>query len=297
MRRPTRMVNLDHVLTQELVEVPNFELGPIRIARLPMLLHDLAYLRETGPGVDGVIGLDVLRLRSFSIEMGRRRITFGSSRTLRSSARMKLDDAYLAVEVQMLNRPVRLLLDTGVRTILLYRDRLGNRLPELRVEQQIRGASLGGAASLEVVTLPRVQLNGTNLERRAVLLQNSPAGFLPRVDGYLSLTSLPVADFPGSSALQFRLRKEHLQLGVSRGGWQRFLHSILSEVTFCLSDTFGSFPSLLGCWLLAKHRHSTAAADKAVNLVGCKSPHHQLPGQVVSISDACGGNEACSART
>ena len=43
--------------------------------------------------------------------------------------------------------------------------------------------------------------------------------------------------------------------------------------------------------------HSTGAADKAVNLVGCKSPHHQLPGRVVSISDACGGNEACSART
>jgi integrase len=41
----------------------------------------------------------------------------------------------------------------------------------------------------------------------------------------------------------------------------------------------------------------TGAADKAVNLVGCKSPHHQLPGRVVSISDACGGNEACSART
>ena len=30
--------------------------------------------------------------------------------------------------------------------------------------------------------------------------------------------------------------------------------------------------------------------------MGCKSPHHQLPGGVVSRSDACGGNEACSAR-
>ena len=39
------------------------------------------------------------------------------------------------------------------------------------------------------------------------------------------------------------------------------------------------------------------AADKAVNLVGCKSPYHQLPvfGWLV-ISDACGGNKACSAR-
>src|SRR5947207_1373069 len=103
-----------------------------------------------------------------------------------------LQDGYLIVMEGWIgaHRHLRLLLDTGVRTILLYRDRLGNRLPELRVEQQIRGASLGGAASLEVVTLPRVQLNGTNLERRAVLLQNSPAGVLPGVDGYLSLTSL-----------------------------------------------------------------------------------------------------------
>ena len=48
---------------------------------------------------------------------------------------------------------------------------------------------------------------------------------------------------------------------------------------------------------LAKHPHYTGAADKTANLVGCKSPHHQLPGRVVSMSDACGGNEACSART
>ena len=39
------------------------------------------------------------------------------------------------------------------------------------------------------------------------------------------------------------------------------------------------------------------AADKAVNLVGCKSPHHQLPVfGWLAISDACGGNEAFSAR-
>ena len=195
LRQPVRIVNLDRELTEELAQVPAFELGPIRIPLLPMMLNDLSYLRETAPGVDGLIGLDVLRQRSFSIDFGRRRITFGPSRTLRFSARMELDDAYLAVEVQMLHRPVRLLLDTGVSAILLYRDRLGDRLPELRVERLIRGASLGGATSLEVVTLPRVQLNGTDLERHAVLLRNSPAGLLPRIDGYLSLTALGARHF------------------------------------------------------------------------------------------------------
>jgi hypothetical protein len=35
-----------------------------------------------------------------------------------------------------------------------------------------------------------VQLNGTDLERHAVLLRNSPPGLLPRIDGYMSLTAL-----------------------------------------------------------------------------------------------------------
>lgn len=195
VRRPVRTVNLEGVLTQELVEVLDFELGPLRIPVLPMLLHDLAYLREIAPGIDGVVGLDVLRSRSFSIDFARKRIGFGPSPKLRHSARMELDEACLAVDVRMLDRPVRLLLDTGVRAILLYRDRLGDRLPELRIEEQIVGSSLGGVASLQVVTLPRIQLNGTDLNRRAVLLQKSPAGLLPQVDGYLALAAIGARRF------------------------------------------------------------------------------------------------------
>ena len=71
------------------------------------MLNDLEYLRESAPGVDGLIGLDVLRGRSFSIDFSRRRIIFGPSPTLRSSARMEVNEAYVAVEVQMLDRPVR----------------------------------------------------------------------------------------------------------------------------------------------------------------------------------------------
>lgn len=188
--RPVRIVNLDHVLTQEMVEVTDFQLGPIRVPRLPMMTNDLGYLRETATGLDGVIGLDVLRLRSFGIDFGRRKITFGAPRVLRSSVAMEMGQSYLAVEVRMLDRPVRLFVDSGVRTILLYRDRMGERVPNVKIEQQIHGASLSGGASLEVVTLPSAQLNGTQLQRRAVLLRNSPAGFLPGVDGYLSLAAL-----------------------------------------------------------------------------------------------------------
>jgi hypothetical protein len=155
-----------------------------------MTLNDLGYLRESAPGVEGVIGLDVLWLQSFSIDFGRRKITFGVPQELRSSAPMEMGQSYLAVEVRMLERPLRLLVDTGVRSVLLYRDRMGERLPNVKIEQHIRGASLSGSASLEVVTLPRMQLNGTELARRAVLLRTSPVGSLSGVDGYLALAAL-----------------------------------------------------------------------------------------------------------
>jgi len=90
----------------------------------------------------------------------------------------------------MLGRPVRLLVDSGIRSILLCRDRVAERLPDVKVEQRTRGTSLSGDASLEVVTLPRLQLNGTELERRAVLLRTSPTDFLSGADGYLSLAAL-----------------------------------------------------------------------------------------------------------
>jgi len=63
------------------------------------------------------------------------------------------------------------------------------------VEEQIEGTSLSGVASLQVVELPRTQLNGTDLNRRAVLLRNSPAGFLPQLDGYLALKALGAHTF------------------------------------------------------------------------------------------------------
>ena len=189
-RQPVRVVNLDRVLTQESVNVGDFQLGPIRIPQLAMMKNDLQYLRESAPQVEGLIGLDVLRLRSFSIDFHRRKINFGAQRLLRSSAPMEIDRSYMTVEVRMLDRPVHLLVDTGVRSILLYRDRVGERLPNVKVEERIRGTSLSGEASLEVVTLPRLQLNGTELERRGVLLRTSPEGFLPGVDGYLSIAAL-----------------------------------------------------------------------------------------------------------
>jgi hypothetical protein len=79
---------------------------------------------------------------------------------------------------------------------------MGDRLPDLRIEQRIRGTSFSGSASLDVVTLPPLELNGTALQRKAVLLRNSPQGFLPELDGYFSVVSL------GARRLSFDFEKK-----------------------------------------------------------------------------------------
>ena len=52
------------------------------------MLNDLSYLGKSVPGVDGLIGLDVLKGRSFSIDFGRRKLYFCISWTLRFSTTM-----------------------------------------------------------------------------------------------------------------------------------------------------------------------------------------------------------------
>jgi len=155
-----------------------------------MMLNILEYLGSGTSQVDAVIGLDVLRLRSFTIDFARKRILLGQARLLRFSVPLETNSSYISVEVRSNNESLRLLLDTGVRSILLYRDRVGHRMPKLQVTRTIAASSLAGTASLDLVSLPRVQLGERDLDRRAVISDRSPTGFLPGIDGYLSLISL-----------------------------------------------------------------------------------------------------------
>jgi len=150
----------------------------------------LEYLGSEVPPVDGVIGLDVLRLKTLTIDLARKRILFGQGRALRFSVPLQTNESYVSVEVRTHDRTLRLLLDTGVRSILLYRDRVSDRVPKLQVARTIPANSLGGPASLDLVTLAPVQLGQQHLDRRAVVSGKAPVGFLAGIDGCLSLNSL-----------------------------------------------------------------------------------------------------------
>jgi hypothetical protein len=186
-RRTLRVVNLGQVLTQEAADVPDLQVGPLTIPVVPMMLDSLDHL---GASVDAVIGLDVLERTSLTIDFARRKILFGQARRLRSAVPLESGEAYLSVEIRIQDQPFKLILDTGVPSILLYRDRLRDRMPRLPSVGTVAAASLGGSTALEFVNLPPVKLGTRDLDRRAVMAERSPAGFLPGIDGYLPLAAL-----------------------------------------------------------------------------------------------------------
>ncbi|HST13112.1 MAG TPA: retropepsin-like aspartic protease, partial [Terriglobales bacterium] len=74
------------------VVLPSLRLGPIRAECLPVLTEDLAFLQKAiGRKVDGIVGLDVLRKSSFTINYRAKEMLFGPVERLPFSAAFETD--------------------------------------------------------------------------------------------------------------------------------------------------------------------------------------------------------------
>ncbi len=85
--------------------------------------------------MDGVIGLDQLRKQSFLVDYARERVLFGPTSTVgMHGVPMRADARSIRVEVDLDERPVWMVADSGTRGIVLYEDTLKDLLANYRVE-------------------------------------------------------------------------------------------------------------------------------------------------------------------
>jgi hypothetical protein len=125
------------------------------------LIRDLGFLqKDLGIRIDGIIGLDVLRLSNFTIDYTTRRIVFGAAPVYGSSAPLQSTPPWLTVKMEVDGVSIRVLLDTAASGIILFQSRIRNRLQLISLGERM-SANLGGEVRLQRVILETTKLGET----------------------------------------------------------------------------------------------------------------------------------------
>ena len=186
-RHPGKVFNFDRNLAVELADVPDVAIGPLRVAGISMMVARLADISEVADSADGIIGLDVLsRAKKIGIDYERRRISFELDEGCGSKP-SAVKTFVITVAIQGV--PMRLLVDTGVRYMLLYKERLNSALPHLRIEGEPSDGVIGRMQATRV-NLPGVQGFRPESVTPVFLIGGSGKTDFGGIDGYLGPTSL-----------------------------------------------------------------------------------------------------------
>jgi predicted aspartyl protease len=186
----------------ERIVVPSLQFGPTRVESISGLATDLSGLSRSQP-IDAPIGLDLLRLVNFEVDYRSRRIVFEPSEDIPQDVPFATVTPLLSVDVSIQGRPVRLMVDTGASTVVLFANRMKSRLPRFRLRgQKVVSNALGTSLAREV-DLGAVHLDRTPWPDRALLVDVTAEAY-QGFDGVLG--ALPRA----LARVQFDFRRQRL---------------------------------------------------------------------------------------
>jgi predicted aspartyl protease len=189
-RHPAESFNFDRKLNWESATLPEVQFGPIRAAHLVMFIGHLAEYSEFAKNADAIIGLDMLKLSNFTIEFETKKIIFHSTGpTAYVPHGDPLSDC-LILELQVQGHPVRLVIDSGLPGILLYDERIRQRVPSLRTAGKVTNVTMGGRVQAKQATLPDVLFGGTNRDVSVLLVPSPSPEMLPGIDGIVGIAPL-----------------------------------------------------------------------------------------------------------
>ena len=183
------------------VTLPGLVLGPIDTGPLPVIVGDLAsFESHLGVRVDGMIGLDVLARRDFVVDYDSGTIAFGTVPgngpeplgLAEASVPLDLGPGYAVVSLDVEGQPVRLMVDTGARSLILFAPRVRGRLAGIRTLGERVIGNVGGTFALTEVVLPYATLGTMRLDAQKAALMEGQAPASVDIDGLLGVRSLGV---------------------------------------------------------------------------------------------------------
>jgi len=169
------------------VILPSLLLGPLQVEALPVLTQDLSFMRNAvGYKVDAIIGLDVLRRSSFTIDYRTREILFGPLEGLTHSAPFDTEVPLVTIRTRLQNRQLRLVIDTGSPDVMLFE----SRMPDCSGLQTLgtqETANASGTLRLRKVWIPEVYLGQEAIGGQSALIVNDHKDDGDYFDGVLGM--------------------------------------------------------------------------------------------------------------
>lgn len=188
--RPKRVFNFDGFVSVDWAEFSDVRFGPIDVRNVSMMVSELAKSSELAGDADAIIGLDLLNTASkLGIFYDSKMVVLMPRDANAQSVSKRDNPECLTIQALVQGHPVRLVLDTGMKGILLYEDRIRKRIPNLRLTDEKKGAHMGRLQG-KTARLPGFRLEGPEWDAEVFLIKGPREDLLPGVDGYLGTAPL-----------------------------------------------------------------------------------------------------------
>ena len=169
------------------VILPSLILGPVRVEALPVLTQDLSYMQKAvGYKVDAIIGLDVLRRSSFTIDYKSKEILFGPVEGLTFSAPFEAEVPVVTIRTRLQNQQLRLVVDTGCPDVMLFESRMSESTGWRTLGTQ-ETVNASGTLRLRKVWIPEVYLGQQRIGGQTALIVNDHKDDGDNFDGVLGM--------------------------------------------------------------------------------------------------------------
>lgn len=186
---PSILVAFGQQVRIQSARLDGFRIGSMQSGPVSAGVGDLSFLQ--GVRIDAIVGLDVLARTNFGINYRTRMLTFGPGGREDQVALLEIVWPFVTVRMMIAGQPVRLLIDTGSRDLVLFK----TRMPAALSNAPWRGDKIvqygSGAARLRRLDLRGPGLGAYTWDNvSAWVLDRVPHGYPPGIDGVLGVRAL-----------------------------------------------------------------------------------------------------------